>query len=45
MRHRAEREGGGWARVWDEGVGEVILRAMAWIERERPSLDAAIAER
>jgi len=43
MRHRAEHEGGGWARMWNDGAGDIILRTKAWLERERPSLEAAIA--
>jgi hypothetical protein len=42
MRHRAEHEGGGWARMWNKGVGDVLLRSKDWLERERPSLEAAI---
>jgi hypothetical protein len=42
MRHRAEHDGGGWARMWNEGAGDIILRTKDWLERERPSLDAAI---
>lgn len=39
MRHRAEHDGGGWARMWHEGAGDVILRSRDWLERERPYLD------
>lgn len=31
MRHNAEALGGGWARMWDEGVGELILRRRSWL--------------
>jgi len=31
MRARAEHLGGGWARVWDEGVGDRILRRQQWL--------------
>jgi len=42
MRYRAEHEGGGWARMWNEGVGDVLVRSKAWLERERQSLETAI---
>ena len=32
MRHSAATLGGGWARMWDEGVGELILRRRGWLE-------------
>ena len=32
MRHNAATLGGGWARMWDEGVGELILRRQSWLE-------------
>jgi hypothetical protein len=31
MKHHAEQFGGGWARMWDEGVGDVILRRREWL--------------
>ena len=43
MRHRAETLGGGWARMWDEGVGDVILRRRAWLEQNGDALRAACA--
>jgi hypothetical protein len=43
MRHRAETLGGGWARMWDEGVGDVILRRRAWLEANGDALRAACA--
>lgn len=43
MRHHARHRGGGWARMWDEGVGEIIERRCAWFAAERPALAAAIA--
>jgi hypothetical protein len=39
MRARATELGGGWARMWDEGVGDRIQRAHAWLRRERAALD------
>jgi hypothetical protein len=31
MKERAETLGGGWERMWNEGVGDVILRRRAWL--------------
>jgi Ser/Thr protein kinase RdoA (MazF antagonist) len=44
MRDRAETLGGGWARMWDEGVGDRITRAQAWLARERPALERALTQ-
>lgn len=38
MRWRAEHLGGGWARMWAEGVGDRILRRRAWLEQQREAL-------
>ena len=42
MKHRAETLGGGWQRMWDEGVGDVIKRREAWLDRHGPMLTAAL---
>jgi hypothetical protein len=42
MRQRAETRGGGWQRMWDEGVGEVIKRREAWLDRHAATLTAAL---
>jgi hypothetical protein len=42
MRHNAEHRGGGWARMWAEGVGDVIERRRAWFAAERAALAAAV---
>jgi hypothetical protein len=42
MKHRAETEGGGWQRMWDEGVGDVIKRREAWLDRHAAALTAAL---
>jgi hypothetical protein len=42
MKANALRRGGGWARMWDEGVGDLILRRRAWLVEERPVLEAAL---
>jgi hypothetical protein len=42
MKRRAERDGGGWQRMWDEGVGDVIKRREAWLEENAAELQAAL---
>jgi hypothetical protein len=42
MKANAQLRGGGWARMWDEGVGDLILRRRAWMIEERPTLEAAL---
>jgi hypothetical protein len=42
MKHRAEIEGGGWQRMWDEGVGDIIKRRESWLERNAPAIHAAL---
>jgi hypothetical protein len=42
MKHRAETHGGGWQRMWDEGVGDVIKRRGAWLDRHAATLTAAL---
>jgi hypothetical protein len=42
MRWAAEHYGGGWARMWDEGVGDVIQRRVKWFESMRPELADAL---
>jgi len=42
MKHRAETLGGGWQRMWDEGVGDVIKRREAWLDRHGAMLTAAL---
>jgi hypothetical protein len=44
MKHRAETDGGGWRRMWDEGVGDTISRRGAWLRRERDTLTAALLD-
>jgi hypothetical protein len=43
MRANAEQRGGGWARMWDEGIGDRILRRRAWLVDERSELQDALA--
>ena len=42
MRGAAEHLGGGWARMWDAGVGDLILRRRAWLTANREELAAAL---
>jgi hypothetical protein len=42
MRWSAENLGGGWARMWDEGVGELIRRRAAWFAAIRDDLAAVL---
>jgi hypothetical protein len=42
MRWAAENLGGGWQRMWDEGVGEVIRRREAWFAAVRDDLARSI---
>jgi hypothetical protein len=42
MRAAAEQRGGGWARMWDQGVGEVIRRREEWLVCSRRTLNEAL---
>lgn len=42
MKWAADNLGGGWRRMWDEGAGEVIERRVAWFDRVRDELRAAL---
>jgi hypothetical protein len=42
MQWRAKTLGGGWQRMWDEGVGDVIKRRETWLERHAATLTAAL---
>lgn len=42
MRWNAEHLGGGWARMWDEGVGDKIRRRVAWFSSVHPQLAAEL---
>jgi Ser/Thr protein kinase RdoA (MazF antagonist) len=43
MKANAEQRGGGWARMWDAGVGDAIRRRQDWLLAEAPALEAALA--
>jgi hypothetical protein len=42
MRWSAENLGGGWARMWAEGVGDMINRRQAWFAAVRAELARSI---
>jgi hypothetical protein len=42
MRARAEQLGGGWARMWADGVGDQILRRQEWLAGQAEALHAAV---
>jgi hypothetical protein len=42
MRHNAKAIGGGWARMWDDGVGEKIRRRGIWLEANAVRLVGAL---
>ena len=45
MKAAAEQHGGGWARMWAEGVGDATLRREAWLIDRREDLLAALGVR
>jgi Ser/Thr protein kinase RdoA (MazF antagonist) len=42
MRFRAQEFGGGWQRMWAEGIGDRIQRAHAWLHAHREQLESAL---
>lgn len=42
MRERARTLGGGWARMWDEGIGDQIRRREQWLRDNRNELRKAL---
>jgi Phosphotransferase enzyme family len=42
MKQLAERDGGGWLRMWNEGVGDIINRREAWLGQNAAALQAAL---
>jgi hypothetical protein len=42
MKSRAETLGGGWQRMWSEGVGDRILRRAQWLRDNRTELTRAV---
>jgi hypothetical protein len=43
MRASAEQLGGGWARMWQAGVGDLIRRRQSWLVASRDALLDALA--
>jgi Ser/Thr protein kinase RdoA (MazF antagonist) len=44
MRAAAEQLGGGWARMWEAGVGDAIRRRERWLAEQRDALTAALLD-
>jgi hypothetical protein len=42
MKDRAETLGGGWRRMWDEGVGDKIRRRQSWLAADATEITAAL---
>lgn len=42
MKYRAEHDGGGWLRMWQDGAGERIQRRVAWLEATHDQLVEAL---
>jgi len=42
MKYRAETLGGGWQRMWSEGVGDTIRHRQTWLEENADSLTSAL---
>jgi len=43
MKLRGETLGGGWARMWSEGVGDVIARRAAWLRAQSEAIGKALS--
>jgi hypothetical protein len=42
MKQIAEERGGGWAKMWEEGIGDQIKRREAWLDLKGAAIDAAL---
>ncbi|WP_371402254.1 aminoglycoside phosphotransferase family protein [Kribbella sp. NBC_00662] len=42
MKYRAETLGGGWQRMWSEGVGDKIRHRQAWLEKYADTITTAL---
>ncbi|WP_185022819.1 phosphotransferase [Curtobacterium sp. PhB115] len=42
MKRRADDLGGGWRRMWEDGLGDVILRRRTWLAENEDALAAAV---
>jgi hypothetical protein len=44
MKDRAETLGGGWRRMWDEGVGDKIRRRQSWLRDNASEITVALTD-
>lgn len=44
MRHRSDTLGGGWRRMWNDGVGDVIARRGRWLAAHGEEITACLLE-
>lgn len=44
MKHNARHRGGGWARMWSEGVGDGILRRRTWLLANADAIRSALLD-
>lgn len=44
LRQIAETKGGGWARMWQDGIGDKIKRREAWLEHNAAAIHAALMD-
>lgn len=44
MKFRAENDGGGWARMWDDGVGDLIRRRRDWLLGNSEDISRALLD-
>ena len=42
MKHRADTLGGGWQRMWSDGVGDKIRHRQNWLEENADSITTAL---
>jgi hypothetical protein len=42
MRYRAETLGGGWQRMWSDGVGDRIKNRQTWLEQHADSITTSL---
>jgi hypothetical protein len=42
MKYRAETLGGGWQRMWSEGVGDTIRHRQAWLDENADRITTAL---
>jgi hypothetical protein len=44
MRAAAQHKGGGWQRMWDEGVGAMIMRRRDWLDTSREQITRSLCQ-